>query len=624
MALSHTNQKSKHFDLLERYARRLDRRIQRLQVLSLRYSRVRLCVVLFVSVVCIFLFRQGSFGAGWGVMVVGIVCFGALVFFHDKILNSTKRHRYWKAIKQAHLSRMQRDWANLPAPLHLMPDPSHPFELDLNLTGYRSMHQLMNTAPSRGGGERLAHWLLEPFPDPGRIAERQILVKELAETTLFRDHVSLASKLVSANDEEPWDGETLLKWVGDRDTPFKLLRVLNVLFGLAIVNIVLVALHVVGLLPAWWIASLILYGAIYSLSHRNIGSASHEAFKIEKGLKRFRSVWAYLEVHHYHKMPRTAILCKPFLDSTAKPSNDLSRIERIAAFVSLQMALGGLMAPALNILMPWDLFFTYRLHLAKQSIRHKLPVWLNVWHELEALSSMATFADLHSDYVYPDILNTPSEAFPTLTARHVGHPLLDEASKVKNDFTIDTLGRVIIITGSNMSGKSTFLRTLGVNLQLAYMGAPVDAASFSVAPMRVYTCLQVHDSINDGISFFYAEVKRLKALYDAFRDPHPYPLFFLVDEIFRGTNNRERLIGSRAFIRSLAGGHGVGLIATHDLELVHLEDEIPHIQNYNFREEIEDGKMVFDYRLHSGPCPTTNALRIMELEGLPVKGIDWD
>ncbi len=276
------------------------------------------------------------------------------------------------------------------------------------------------------------------------------------------------------------------------------------------------------------------------------------------------------------------------------------------------------MAPVLNTLLPWDLFFTYRLHLAKQSIRQHLSVWLNVWHELEALCSMATFADLHPDYVYPDIQDTTSGAAPVFTAKDIGHPLIDDTAKVKNDFTVDALGRVVIITGSNMSGKSTFLRTLGVNLRLAYMGAPVNATAFSTSLMRVYTCLQVNDSINDGISFFYAEVKRLKALLDAFRVDQRYPLFFLVDEIFRGTNNRERLIGSRAYIRALAGGHGVGLIATHDLELVQLEAEIPHIQNCHFREESKEGKMVFDYALHAGPCPTTNALRIMELEGLPV------
>jgi DNA mismatch repair ATPase MutS len=140
-------------------------------------------------------------------------------------------------------------------------------------------------------------------------------------------------------------------------------------------------------------------------------------------------------------------------------------------------------------------------------------------------------------------------------------------------------------------------------------------------PFRLFTCINVSDSVHDGISYFYAEVRRLKALLISLRAEHDLPLFFLIDEIFRGTNNRERLQGSRSYVRALAGQHGTGLISTHDLELVTLADELPNLHNYHFREEVEEGRMVFDYLLHLGPCPTTNALKIMELEGLPVDNV---
>jgi DNA mismatch repair ATPase MutS len=146
----------------------------------------------------------------------------------------------------------------------------------------------------------------------------------------------------------------------------------------------------------------------------------------------------------------------------------------------------------------------------------------------------------------------------------------------------------------------------------------VDAAGLRTIPWRLFTCIEVSDSLSDGISYFYAEVRRLKDLLDALRSPHPRPLFFLIDEIFRGTNNRERQIGGRAYVRALAGGHGSGLISTHDLELVTLADILSQVTNYHFQETILDGRMVFDYRLRPGPSPTTNALRIMEMEGLPV------
>ena len=178
--------------------------------------------------------------------------------------------------------------------------------------------------------------------------------------------------------------------------------------------------------------------------------------------------------------------------------------------------------------------------------------------------------------------------------------------------------RSVLITGSNMSGKSTFLRTIGVNLCLAFAGAPVNAAYLKTDLFRLYTCIQVTDSLADGISYFYAEVRRLKALLNALEVEHELPLFFLIDEIFRGTNNRERQVGGRSFVTTLVGGEGVGLISTHDLELVVFADELSNIKNYHFQEEVTQRRMLFDYRLRPGPSQTTNALQIMRMEGLPV------
>jgi DNA mismatch repair ATPase MutS len=201
----------------------------------------------------------------------------------------------------------------------------------------------------------------------------------------------------------------------------------------------------------------------------------------------------------------------------------------------------------------------------------------------------------------------------------MGHPLIPDETRISNDFTLQHLGELALVTGSNMSGKSTFLRTLGVNLCLAFAGGPVCAAGLQTIPFRLFTCINVSDSLNDGISYFYAEVRRLKVLLDELNADQPLPLFFLIDEIFRGTNNRERQIGSRSYVEALVGGHGVGAISTHDLELIHLAEQMPGIKNYHFREEVRDGRMIFDYRLRPGPSPTTNALKIMKLEGLPVQ-----
>jgi DNA mismatch repair ATPase MutS len=201
-----------------------------------------------------------------------------------------------------------------------------------------------------------------------------------------------------------------------------------------------------------------------------------------------------------------------------------------------------------------------------------------------------------------------------LKSTKLGHPLIRADVRVCNDFSIEKNGDVVLVTGSNMSGKSTFLRTVGINLVLAYAGAPVIAEQFSAAVFRLFCCIQVNDSLTDGVSQFYQEVKRLKRIHEKIGKPDDVLVFILIDEIFKGTNNRERLIGSRAYIKELTKSHALAVISTHDIELTQLD----HIRNVHFREHVEAGRLAFDYKLHDGPCPTTNALEIMRLEGLPV------
>jgi DNA mismatch repair ATPase MutS len=274
---------------------------------------------------------------------------------------------------------------------------------------------------------------------------------------------------------------------------------------------------------------------------------------------------------------------------------------------------------ALNALIPWDLYWTDRLEGLHRQVEADLPVWLDTLAELEAASALGTFAYLHPGYCWPSPAAAQGNGeAAAVVAQALGHPLIAAPERVTNDIELRGLGRIVIVTGSNMSGKSTFLRTLGINVCLAQAGAPVCAASFEWTWVRPACCIRVDDSLEAGLSFFYAEVKRLKRLLDAAQERPAPPVLFLIDEIFKGTNNRERLSGSRAFIRALAGSNGFGLVTTHDLELAELEKEIPTATNAHFQETVEAGALRFDYRLRRGPCPTTNALRIMALEGLPV------
>ncbi|HCF87297.1 MAG TPA: DNA mismatch repair protein MutS, partial [Ktedonobacter sp.] len=264
---------------------------------------------------------------------------------------------------------------------------------------------------------------------------------------------------------------------------------------------------------------------------------------------------------------------------SSRPSVLLKRLSRIASAATLSK--NQFLWLIVNALVPWDVYVAMRLNRYKSQVAVVLPGWLDAWFELEALNSLAAFSYLNPEYVLPEVCEEQDNSC-LFHARDLGHPLIVDEKKVVNDFAMNELGEVIIVTGSNMSGKSTFLRTLGINLCLAYAGGPVNASSLQASLFKIFTCIKVSDSVTDGYSYFYAEVKRLKALLDELKRGDDLPLFFLIDEIFKGTNNRERLIGSRAYIQALVGQNCLGVISTHDLELVHLADVLPEINNYHF------------------------------------------
>jgi DNA mismatch repair ATPase MutS len=321
-------------------------------------------------------------------------------------------------------------------------------------------------------------------------------------------------------------------------------------------------------------------------------------------------VLRYLETQARRPDSAIGTACRSLTESDTAPS---AVIRHLAwALHGASVKAHPLIHLALNALCPWDLFFTFRLQQFQRRLHSLLPRWLDCLAEVEAASSVATFASLHPEYTWPSLRTEPG-----IRASQLGHPLIPSAARIANDFTISGLGTIHLVTGSNMSGKSTFLRTLGLNLCLAQAGAPVCAAAFEWSWSRLACCIRVDDSLDAGLSFFYAEVKRLKTILSATEDRTAPPVLFLIDEIFKGTNNRERLTGSRAYIQALATGQGYGLVTTHDLELTDLERRIPGLTNNHFQETVSAGSLQFDYRLRSGPCPTTNALRIMELEGLP-------
>ncbi|MGH7451086.1 MAG: MutS family DNA mismatch repair protein, partial [bacterium] len=451
---------------------------------------------------------------------------------------------------------------------------------------------------------------LTPVPQPEQIQRRQTLVRELTPMSRFRDKLLLNFALATG---EPLQGKKFLAWL-QQETPQSSRWLLPVFWALAALNIALFLLTQFGLAPRYWLITLFIYGGLYLMNVERIKEIFEEAIFLDEELNKLGALLLYLENYPYGKNLNLKNLCQPLCAAKKRPSAQMKKIKLIVTAIGMRM--NPIVRALLNIVVPWDFHCAHLLDEQKSRLAEALPIWMDIGFELEALTALANFAYLNPDHAFPEIVAAGSE--PIFQAQDLGHPLIPAKQRVPNDFSLRRTGELAMITGSNMSGKSTFLKTLGINLSLAYAGGPVCAGRLQTSLFRLFTCIKVSDSVTDGFSFFYAEVRRLKTLLNELQKERTDPLFFLIDEIFKGTNNRERLIGSRSYIRALAGQNGAGAISTHDLELTTLASSLPSLHNYHFREEVIDGQMVFDYKLHDGPCPTTNALKIMQLAGLPV------
>jgi VIT1/CCC1 family predicted Fe2+/Mn2+ transporter len=613
------SEKQARLRALEHQVKRLQRRIVILDHRSNRIGWLRVAIFFTGALLSMLAY----FLAGWWLLIISAMItlstYSLLAYFHARINRSITRHKIWKQIKSTHIARLRLDWSDIPVAQSSEPSMDHPFAVDLDITGKHSLHRLINTAISSEGSQRLQEWLLSTAPNLQVIQNRQALIQELTPLTIFRDKLTMKSMLLSKNSASAWERKKLLDWLNEQTTSTFLLPLLFVSSFLSILTITLFVLNIFNIIPQYWVIMLLLTILFLFVTKNQRGDLFEDAYKLRDAFAQLSLIFEYLERYRYGKNLNLKALCKPFYqDHEHHPSSLLKKIARIASAATLQKNL--LLWIIINVLIPWDFYFAYRLQQYKSKVAAYLPHWLDIWREIEALNSLANFAYLNPEYVLPEFtpcVNQENHSTP-FRACDLGHPLIPDEQKVVNDFSIQKLGEIDIITGSNMSGKSTFLRTLGSNMCLAFAGGPVNASLFQTSLFRVFTCIRINDSVTEGYSYFFAEVKRLKALLTAVESEDNMPLYFLIDEIFKGTNNRERRIGSEAYISALVGHNCLGVISTHDLELVTLADKLPVIRNFHFKEEVLNGEMVFDYILREGPCPTTNALKIMQMEGLPI------
>ncbi len=616
-----TSRYERRFQVLLRQIARIDRCLVELDEQSARISRWRLLSFALLLVGGgVVLLTLGL--APW--LLVSLLFLALFIYWvwkYRKVESAAARLRIWRQLKQDQVARMTLDWDHIP-PIEPLDDRfEHPFGRDLDIVGERSVQRVMDLSITVEGSEQLRQWLLEFDPDLEALPARQRLVRELIPMPSLPARLTLNALLATGHDgsERParWSSAQLLDWLKVRSDASSLRPALTAMLILVPINFLLFLAYLQEWMPPLFLITWFVYAAISATQLRHVGPVFHDAASISESLRQLEAVFACLENRSFSRSPALRLLTAPLREGGQNPTDLLARTNRLLAAAGLRY--NPFVAILINAVFPLDVLVAYRLDALKTELSQVLPGWLSMWHELEALGSLANFGYLYPEATFAKVYAAQDPESVPLFASGLGHPLIGAGERVCNDFAIDQVGSLVMITGSNMAGKSTFLRTLGINVRLALSGAPVLAQDMSLIPFRVFASITVTDSVTDGFSFFYAEVRRLKMLLDYLQEPDAAPLFFLIDEIFRGTNNRERLIGSRAYVTALIGGNGCGSIATHDLELVRLARDNPAVSNFHFRDDVIDGRMVFDYLLHLGPCPTTNALRIMRLAGLPVE-----
>lgn len=603
---------------LLRVLRRIELLSARGRRLSERFTGWRFTVFVVGLLASIIIHKVGWPQLGNGALAGFFILFLILAWHHNKLEDRLHRLRRWQLIKEAHVARIRLDWADIPQRQAAVPE-RHGYAKDLDLAGPHSLLHLIDHTISSQGQERLTSWLLDQSPQPAQWSARQTLIRELTPLTLLRDRLTLEAQTV---EEADIDGRRLLAVLQTRVDNTGLVPMLVTETLLAILTAGLLLADLLQGIGNYWMLSFGLYAFLFL----SVRSRSEEIFdhaqSLHRQLERLSAVLGYMERRSYRSSPQLAELCRPLLKEHSSPSASLKQAASIMNRLSVRAH--PLVHYLINAIVPWDLAHTYRLQQLQDRIAAIAPLWFETLAELDAAASLATFAYLHPDYPWPSLYQSDGPSLsngdrPILDAQNLAHPLIPATVRIGNDILLQGRGRLFLVTGSNMSGKSTFLRTIGINTCLAQAGGPVCAESFRWSLVRIGSCIRIDDSLDGGLSFFYAEVKRLKTILDSTQDAQRPPVLWLIDEVFKGTNNRERLIGGRALIATLARGNGFGLVTTHDLELAELERQLPSVTNVHFQETVAEGALHFDYRLRPGPCPTTNALRIMALEGLPVE-----
>jgi hypothetical protein len=569
------------------------------------YATIRIFIFLIGLALLIYFANERNASAIFFVALPTIILFSLIVKAHNKIRYKRDHAEFLTGINKNEVKRIHGDLATLDQGKEFL-DDDHPYSSDLDVFGRNSLFQLINRTSTQPGRRMLASWFSKPAAKD-EILSRQKAVKELADDVDWGQKFQ-ASAMHSYDSRS--DYSELDQWL---QQPEKInanifLKISSYLFPILIIG------SITGIILGLWPHQLVwpLFIANGIILSRTLEYAQETSNKASKSLQSLRSFSSLIFMAEKRKFQTHSLkeLQETFIEGDINASTEIEKLAKIMhRFDSRSNAVYFFI----------DLIFLYDIHLLNHAESWKtkngqnVQKWIYNISKLEALTSMAASLHTHDNFTLPEI-NENND----LKILDAGHPLIDPKERVNNDFEMHGLGSEIIITGSNMSGKSTFLRTLGINMIMAYAGGAVCCKYANFPLVSVYTSMRTHDNLEEHISSFYAELKRIKGLLDLF-ERSEIPVFYLLDEILKGTNSVDRHLGAKSLIVQLLKLNGMGLISTHDINLGTLSDKFTQIQNFSFNSKLNDDEIVFDYRIHEGVCKGFNASKLMEKMGIILK-----
>ena len=482
---------------------------------------------------------------------------------------------------------------------------AHSYSNDLDIFGRASLFQYINRSNSEQGNTAIASWLIEPAA-VSTIFQRQEAVKELAGKNIWRQQLQaygVADVITFSTEKKITDWLT-----EENEFIHKFIWKILQLF-LPAISLTVLGLYITGIIDSnkFFPAAILLMILAFSISKKVIPAHS-KLNKIAPQLDTLSDSIAWIEQTSF-KGTYLKELQSIFNHHPEKASLKIKGLTRILE--RLDYRLNFVVFIPLNTFLFWDLQQVFALEKWKENNKQNISHWFKSLADMEAICSIGNLTFNHPSWTFPVISNEDA----VFESEDLGHPLIPTGKRVSNSFSTKGVNQLNLVTGSNMAGKSTFLRSIGTNIVLAMMGSPVCAGKLTLSPMKVMSSMRISDNLEESTSTFYAELKKLKEIIDAVNKNEK--VFLLLDEILRGTNSADRHIGSKSLIKQLIHHNAAGVLATHDLELAKMAEEYPsHIQNYHFDVQVENDELYFDYKLKKGICNSMNASILMKKIGI--------